>query len=438
MKRKFLGFLAVTICLLSGAQALGADTQMKKIDLGELLGQLDRGSYTQDIYRLTESSNSSKEKFYKLNEYNGVNGSVDYNFQKMDKNYSFLGKLQYGNFYVEGEGVKDDIKNSSQNETRIGIEKNLKDLFYSQNDSNLKKLDSGKNIDRIDYLSSLESEKLNLVGLYRDYIERELELEINRNAIEVLGQEKKTLEKNYELGGIPKLELDILNYSYRNLELDIKRVTKEGETLKERISQRYGFNLQDIQLDDLESNLSNESLSTDMNLKSSIDQIGERDLEKISHERAEIQESIKYLGYSNNVPNLSVGVERDLKNDENRAFLKISKDIFYYDVNLEVEKNNLLKKERELKEKENEVLSERIKIQTEVESLRKKHEIDRNRAELEKSKYEIKKLEYQLGKVSYTDVMDSFNAHVELEITEKKSKNSLNSYIYEIQIKGGK
>ena len=433
MKRKYLGFLLVGGCLLTSMGAKAGEAERKKTDIVQLLAELERSSYVKDIYRITENSNSSKEKSYRLDEYNGIKGSAEYEFEKLEKNYSFLGKLSYGNFYIEGEEVKDDSKSTSQNESRIGVEKNLKDLIYSQNDSNLKKLFWGKNIDRIDYLDDLENEKLSLIALYRDYIERELELEINRGARELLGQEKKTLEKNYELGGISKLELDILNYSYTNLEIDMERVQNERESIKERISQRYGFNLQNVQLKTLETGL--EEIG---DIQSYIGQIRARDLEKISHERAEIQESIKYMNYSNSTPDLSLGVERDLKNDENRAFLKISKDIFYYDADLEVEKNNLLKKERELKEKENEVLAERVKITAELESLRKKHEVDLNKSELEKSKYEVKKLEYRLGKVSYTDVMDSFNSSVELAIAEKKSKNSLNSYIYEILIRGGK
>lgn len=434
MNKKILCFLLIGNTLFFNSNLIGSEKEVqevKKINLNQLLLNLDGSSYQKELYNITKSSNSSKENFYKLDEYNGVTGSLDYNFQKFDKNYSFLGKISYGNFYVEGEEIKNS--NSSQVETRVGVEKNLKDLIYSQNQSNLNKLAVSRSIDRLDYLTSLESEKLSLISLYSSYIEKELEEEVNRTGLTTLTLEKKTLEKSYELGAIPKLELDILNYSYRNLELDIERVESEKSSLKERIFEKYGFNLIDYSFENLET-ISSEK----KNLNSYIERIGSKDLEKTVSEKEEIQESIKYLNYSNNVPDLKVGVERDMKNDENRAFLKISKTIFYQDINLDLERDNLLKKEKTLEEKEREIRSERLKVATELASLTKRYEIDRNKSQLEKSKYEVKRVEHKLGKISYTDVMESFNSYVELSIAEKKSKNSLNSYMFEILVRGEK
>ena len=105
---------------------------------------------------------------------------------------------------------------------------------------------------------------------------------------------------------------------------------------------------------------------------------------------------------------------------------------------LEVERANLKDKEIEISQKTREVLSERFKIKKNLYTLKKDYEIIKNNRELEESKYNIKKLENKMGKIGYIDVMESFDKYLDLKIQEKKLENSLNSYIYEIKVRGEK
>ncbi|MGL4947575.1 MAG: TolC family protein, partial [Cetobacterium sp.] len=171
-------------------------------------------------------------------------------------------------------------------------------------------------------------------------------------------------------------------------------------------------------------------------LNSYIEKVGEKELQKLKLEKNITEEKIKYSKYNNKVPELLVGVERNDENDENRVFLKFSKDIFYKDIDLSNDKNSLIIQEVTLKQKINETVATRYKVSDSYDTLEKDYSVLNNKASLEKSKYNIKKLENSLGKASYTEVMEAFDTLLELEVAKEKAKNSLNAYIYEIIVRG--
>lgn len=229
------------------------------------------------------------------------------------------------------------------------------------------------------------------------------------------------------MGSIPKIDLDSLLVSYNSIKLEIDKIEHILEKIIERFYYDYGLKLQEAKLADIAPNKNN--------LEKYISLVGEKDLKKLNLEKEITKENIKYLKYDNKVPEISVGVERNTLNDENRVFLKFSKDIFYKDIDLSNEESSLMEKEVTYNQRANEVIAERYKIQDNYYTLQKDYLVLENRVDLEKSKYEIKKLENTLGKVSYTEVMEAFDNYLELEVSKEKAKNSLNSYIYQIIVR---
>ena len=65
---------------------------------------------------------------------------------------------------------------NSEDEAVYGIEKSLKDLIYSESKNQLKQLEYTKEIDRIDYKKNLETQKIDLLNLYKEYKNSELEI----------------------------------------------------------------------------------------------------------------------------------------------------------------------------------------------------------------------------------------------------------------------
>ncbi|WP_297406370.1 TolC family protein [uncultured Cetobacterium sp.] len=410
----------VLIYFLLGSLAMAKDT-----NLDELLNFVSETSYRKEQYKIKKDLNKEREKIYKLDEYNGVETSGETNYDEYDKSYNVSGRVKFGDFYVEGERKKREDGNF-----KYGIEKSLKDLILSKNDNDFEKLQIEKKIEKKEFNKELEEQQLKLIELYKNYKDVELEKVIRENALKTLYKEKIILEKSYKLGAISKVDLDSLIYSYLNINLEVKDLKRELETLNSEFLYEFKINLNGLVLSKIDTK--------NIDYKKYLESVGENQLKIDKLQKSLIVKNIDYLTYDKKVPEISIGAERDTKYNDNRVFLKVSKNIFYKDMGLEVERANLKDKEIEISQKTREVLSERFKIKKNLYTLKKDYEIIKNNRELEESKYNIKKLENKMGKIGYIDVMESFDKYLDLKIQEKKLENSLNSYIYEIKVRGEK
>lgn len=394
----------------------------REISLDNLLNEINETSYENQIYNIRNNQNNFKEEYYKTGRYNGVKVDADTNYKDKENRYTFESDISFGDFYIQGNKVKND-----DDRVTYGAKRSLKDLVFSKDDSELSKLRVTRDITKIDLKQGIETQKLSLINLYKEYKDNQFELKLKQNALQSLEKEKIVLEKSYQMGSIPKIDLDSLLISYNSIKLEIDKIENILEKIIERFYFDYGLKLQGATLVDISP--------TQNNLDKYISFVGEKDLEKLKLEKELTKENIKYLRYDNKVPEMSIGIERNTLNDENRVFFKFSKDIFYKDINLFNEESSLMEKEVTYIQKANEVIAERYKIQDNYYTLQKDYLVLKNRVDLEKSKYEIKKLENTLGKVSYTEVMEAFDTYLEFEVSKEKAKNSLNAYIYQIIVR---
>lgn len=404
---------------------LGIMSYGKNISLDTMLKELDEKSYNREIYEIQNKINSDKEKYYKLDDFNGVETSATSNYSNREDAFETTGRVQYGPIYFEG------TKNyNSEDEAVYGIEKSLKDLIYSESKNQLKQLEYTKEIDRIDYKKNLETQKIDLLNLYKEYKNSELEIEIKKSGIEKLSVEEKKMKKSYELGAVAKIELDSIQYSIKNMQLEIDVLKRNLLKLKEKFAYDFGIEIGDNSLQEI--------VPPSKNFDIYVEEYGKKDIELLEFQKRKIEENIKYLNYDNTMPDITLGVEHSNKYDENRVVLKFSKKLFDLNIDLENEKDNLLQQEINLQQKINEREGEKLTILNNYENYLKEYEVNKNNSELELSKYNIKKLEYSLGKVDYVEVMEYFNSYINYEVAKEKAKNNLNGYIYEIMIRGEK
>lgn len=395
----------------------------EEVTLDNLLDTLSKTSYKKEIYELDKKKTDTLEKFYKKDNYNGVKSSVTTTYDNKDEVYKTTGRAEFGDIYIEGRK-----NHEPENELIFGINKNIKDMIFSENDSNLLKNDLRKEADKYGFLKNMEEEKISLISLYRDYKDIEFEIKIKKNGLKTLKSEEKTLKKSFELGAIPKIELESLVCSRKNLEIEI--LTLE-ENLK-KIESRFFY---DFKIDISGKTLANISPNS-KEIDEYISTVGYKDIEKLKIEKNITKENIRYMKYDDKMPDLSLGLERDTKVNENRVVLKISKPLFYYNANLENEKTSYEQQKILLNQKIEENSAEKLKIESTYTNYIKEYEVLKNKALLEKNKYEIKKLEYSLGKINYLEVMESFDDYLEYEVSREKAKNILNSYVYEIMVRG--
>lgn len=394
-----------------------------EVTLDDLLDKLTETSYRKEIYELEQKKTDTLEKFYKMDNYNGVKSSVTTSYDDTEQIYKTTGRAEFGDLYIEGKR-----NHNPENDLIFGINKNIKNMIFSENDSNLLKNDLKKEADKYTFLKNMESQKIALIVLYRDYKNMEFEIKIKKNGLKTLKSEEKTLEKSFELGAIPKIELESLQYSRKNLEIEIHTLEENLKKIKTRFLYDFKIDISDKTLSNIEPNYKeiNEYIST----------IGYKDIEKLRIEKDIIKENIRYMNYNDKVPDFSLGLERDTRLDENRIVFKISKPLFYYNADLENERTSFKQQEILLNQKIEENAAEKLNIETTYANYIKEYKVLRNKADLEKNKYEIKKLEYSLGKIDYLEVMESFDDYMEYEVSQEKAKNILNSYVYEIMVRG--
>lgn len=427
-KNKFL-FLKILFFLMSSLISYG-----KNIKLDDMLKTLEEKSYEREIFDLEQKKNLSKEKYYTLDNYNGVKGEISTDYDYEEDKIKSNGRVSYGDFYLDLSKDKINSQKNSDTDVIIGVNKSLKDMFYSKSDSEIKKLEYSKKNTEYSYYDDLETKKISLINLYEEYKNNEFEIKLKTNNLTRLKSEEKILKKSYELGATPKIDLDTLQTSRNNLEIELKYLKENIKKIKNRFLYEFGIDISKDQLMDIEI--------PKVNISDFISNIGERKISRLGLEKEITKENIKYLKYSNKVPEVLVGVEHQERNngysDENRVFLKLSKDIFYYDINLENEKITLNQQEINIQKEKEINISKKLEVEENCNNLYKNYLVNKNKAELEKNKYEIINLKYKLGDVTYVDVMDVFDDYLNYQVAAEKAKNLFNGYIYEILVRGEK
>ena len=427
-KNKFL-FLKILFFLMSSLISYG-----KNIKLDDMLKTLEEKSYEREIFDLEQKKNLSKEKYYTLDNYNGVRGEISTDYDYEEDKIKSNGRITYGDFYLDLSKDKINSQKNSDTDVIIGVNKSLKDMFYSKSDSEIKKLEYSKKNTEYSYYDDLETKKISLINLYEEYKNNEFEIKLKTNNLTRLKSEEKILKKSYELGATPKIDLDTLQTSRNNLEIELKYLKENIKKIKNRFLYEFGIDISKDELMDIEI--------PKVNISDFISNIGERKISRLGLEKEITKENIKYLKYSNKVPEVLVGVEHQERNngysDENRVFLKLSKDIFYYDINLENEKITLDQQEINIQKEKEINISKKLEVEENCNNLYKNYLVNKNKAELEKNKYEIINLKYKLGDVTYVDVMDVFDDYLNYQVAAEKAKNLFNGYIYEILVRGEK
>jgi len=410
--------LTLLVFLLTATVVFG-----KKMTLDNMLDTVSRSSYRIDLWRKQMELHRDKEKYYKLDDWNGVQTSVTSQYSRQEDAWQTTGRAQWGPLYIEGTKDYDNDDYAT-----VGVEKNIKDLLYSKNKSELKKLDYSKKVDELTYKTDLELLKTNLITLYVEYKNNELELRVKDSGIKTLQLEREKLTKSYELGAVSKIELDTLLMNLQNLNLETLLLKDNLAKIREEFRYVYGIDTGKAELADISAKkVPYEQLTR---------RYGLLDLQKKQLQKEITKENIKYLKYDDKMPDLTVGLSRDTKNNENRVSLTFSKRFLDYNLDLEQEKLDLDQQEISYRQAWNENEAEKRKILYNLANYENTWLVNKNKADLESKNYEIKKLEHQNGKSTYLDVMESFNDYLTYRITAEKARNSLSGYIYELKVKG--
>lgn len=439
MKKFFLmSFLFVnfSLFLFANENSISLDEIFRKIDREE-------NNYETNKYFNRNESLENLIKSNKLGDFNGLEFSSNFyaneNYitdrtRKYDK--TLQNKLSYGPFYLNYNYME-----NKNNYISYGIEKNVKDLFYSNHRSNLVINNINKNLNEIEYLKNLEERKLNFLDLYKNILDSQNELLYRKKAKQYYESELKKVKQLYDLGMEARISLEAAEVELEDIKIKIEILEKNLESFYEIAKNEYEINLKNYSLKEIEY------LKDD--IQENINNYMVLDIKNIELNLEILKEKVKYEKYNSYMPDLIFGYERIDKTerygrtykDENIFSVKFSKKLFSTNTeykNLKIEEKNLI---NDLEKKKENIRSEKIKLFANYEDLKKTTQISEKKLEIAKKRYEIKRKENELSRVSYLDVIDSYNKYLAQEIETKKVKNEYHAFMYKLLIKasyGGK
>ena len=431
MKKILMFFLLMASISSFSQESLTIDEALSRVGN-------NKESYEFKSFENTKEVTDIRIKDNKLGDFNGVTISSSYNitennFEDRDRKYdkTFQNKASYGPFFVNYNFVERDRSYVS-----YGVEKNLKDVFYSKYKSNIKVYDYQQELNKISYDKTIENKKINLVNLYNDILNAKNELEYRRKAYEHYKVDLDKFKKSYELGASPKINLESAELEAEDSKLQIDILETKLKSLYEIGKTDYNIDFENYKLVDFIDN--NESI------EKLLASYMEKDVAELKLNLSVAEERKKYSNYDRHMPDLYLAYERVDRNlrgdryyrDQDIFSIRFSKKLFSTDSDYKLSELEVENLKNDLNEKIRLINAEKIKLKAEYYELSKLLSIASKKSQLAYKKYLIKEKEYELSRASYLDVIDEYNKYLSLEIENKRAKNTLNSFIYKLKIKG--
>ena len=431
MKKILMFFLLMASISSFSQESLTIDEALSRVGN-------NRESYEFKSFENTKEVTDIRIKDNKLGDFNGVTISSSYNitennFEDRERKYdkTFQNKASYGPFFVNYNFVERDRSYVS-----YGVEKNLKDVFYSKYKSNIKVYDYQQELNKISYDKTIENKKINLVNLYNDILNAKNELEYRKKAYEHYKVDLDKFKKSYELGASPKINLESAELEAEDSKLQIDILETKLKSLYEIGKTDYNIDFENYKLVDFIDN--NESI------EKLLASYMEKDIAEFKLNLSVAEERKKYSNYDRHMPDLYLAYERVDRNlrgdryyrDQDIFSIRFSKKLFSTDSDYKLSELEVENLKNDLNEKIRVINAEKIKLKAEYYELSKLLSIASKKSQLAYKKYLIKEKEYELSRASYLDVIDEYNKYLSLEIENKRAKNTLNSFIYKLKIKG--
>ena len=387
-------------------------------NLDDTIKEYEQKSYTKKINELNLRMYDAKNKEYKKGEWNEISITSNNYYAKTS---TFGGiynenEIKYGILYYKNE------YNFTKN--KIGISKALNDLIYSDYKYNLEVNNLKKEKQKIKNEATKNFEIRNLIDLYKNYKNKEYELEQEKISLEGKKKDYTILQKKYEIGDASKYDYDLAEYEYKVKQLRVDNLEKELKIYGEQfILYNVSLNSND-KLDDLKTiELSKEDF---YNLR-----LSEADSLKIDSELNNLETKKQTFEYK--YPKVTADANYNFETKNATVGIGITK-IFKVEnsviENLKIESEKLKK---EYDQKKNELISNVGRQMINYTTLQTNEIIKRKTVEITRENYEIFKKKYELGTDSFSNYVEKRNIYEKAKIDYIIAKNELAAFTQQIK-----
>ena len=394
------------------------------INVDDVISQYEKNSYTTKINEVNMKTYDIKDKALKNGDWNEIKVTSDSNYTlhgdfdglTMENNVKY-GMLYYKNGY--------NFRNKKVTENKIGISKELNDYFgYSDNKYNKSTNDISRNIQKINNETTKNSEIRDLIDLYKDYKNKEKEIEQEKLTLEDSKRDYAIQSEKWNLGTTTLYDFELAKTEYENSQLKCENLERELKILGEKFM-IYNVKLPEkSELEDLKKVELKKEDFYDLRLSEaeSIELNGKLNDEKLR------KESIDYK-----YPKLTADVGYSLKNHSVVFGLGVTKTFKRYNDTIEDLKNEKEKLELQYAQKKNELLSN-VGQQMITYTTYETNEITaENTMNITKRNSEIYAKKYELGVDTFENYVEKRNDYRKAVKDYEKAKNELAAFTKKIK-----
>ena len=422
MIKRFFSFKSKKVMVFPMMMVFGATSYGTNVD--DLISQYEKNSYTTKINEKNMKKFDIKDKVLKNGDWNEVtvNSDNNYTLHGEANGLTMENNVKYGVFYYRN-GYNFRSKEVTQN--KIGVSKTLNDYFgYSDNNYNKKTNQISRNIQKITNETTKNSEIRDLIDLYKNYKNKEQEIEQEALTMEDTKKDYVIQEKKYEVGTASKYDYELAKNEYENSQLKYENLGRELQILREQFT-IYNIKLPEKgKLDDLKK----------VELKKD-DFYGLRlsEAETIELNTQLNAEQLKKEIIDYKYPKLTGDIGYSLKNHSVVAGLSVSKSFKRYNDTVEDLKNEADKLKLQYEQKKNELISNVGQQMITYTTYQTNELTAENTMNIKKREYEIYAKKYELGVDTYSNYVEKRNNYKKAVMDYETAKNELAAFTKKIK-----
>ena len=422
MIKRFFSFKSKKVMVFPMMMVFGATSYGTNVD--DLISQYEKNSYTTKINEKNMKKFDIKDKVLKNGDWNEVtvNSDNNYTLHGEANGLTMENNVKYGVFYYRN-GYNFRSKEVTQN--KIGVSKTLNDYFgYSDNSYNKKTNQISRNIQKITNETTKNSEIRDLIDLYKNYKNKEKEIEQEALTMEDTKKDYVIQEKKYEVGTASKYDYELAKNEYENSQLKYENLGRELQILREQFT-IYNIKLPEKgKLDDLKK----------VELKKD-DFYGLRlsEAETIELNTQLNAEQLKKEIIDYKYPKLTGDIGYSLKNHSVVAGLSVSKSFKRYNDTVEDLKNEADKLKLQYEQKKNELISNVGQQMITYTTYQTNELTAENTMNIKKREYEIYAKKYELGVDTYSNYVEKRNNYKKAVMDYETAKNELAAFTKKIK-----
>ena len=393
-------------------------------NVDDLILQYEKNSYTTKINEKNMKKFDIKDKALKNGDWNEitVNSDNNYTLHSEANGLTMENNVKYGIFYYRN-GYNFRSKEVTQN--KIGVSKTLNDYFgYSDNNYNKKTNQISRNIQKITNEATKNSEIRDLIDLYKNYKNKEKEIEQEALTMEDTKKDYAIQAKKYEVGTASKYDYELAKNEYENSQLKYENLGRELQILGEQFM-IYNVKLPEKgKLDDLKK----------VELKKD-DFYGLRlsEAETIELNTQLNAEQLKKEMIDYKYPKLTGDIGYSLKDHSVVAGLSVSKSFKRYNDTVEDLKNEADKLKLQYEQKKNELMSNVGRQMITYTTYQTNELTAENTMNIKKREYEIYSKKYELGVDTYSNYVEKRNNYKKAVMDYETAKNELAAFTKKIK-----